>query len=36
MAALALDILKRITDVQWSGLAVEFGEGAADAPEPEP
>jgi len=34
---LGLDFLTRVVNVQWeSGLAVEFGDKAEDAPEPEP
>jgi hypothetical protein len=30
------DVVTRIVNVQWGGLAVEFGNKAADAPEKPP
>jgi hypothetical protein len=34
IAAWAQDILTRIYNVHWGGLAVEFGDKDKDAPEP--
>ena len=33
-SALGLDFLTQIVNVQWTGLAVDFGKEAEDAPEP--
>jgi hypothetical protein len=30
------DVLTRIVNVHWGGLAVEFGDKAQDAPKPPP
>jgi hypothetical protein len=36
IAAWAQDILTRIYNVNWGGLAVEFGDTDQNAPEPKP
>jgi hypothetical protein len=36
MAEAPLDFITQIANVQWGGLAVEFGDKDKDAPKPEP